>query len=65
MLLGVSAGAIGTEANCDMVADTLHAINPGIKVMVLTRLVLSRALLSSLDPYIFLSTRNPVRVLQL
>ena len=36
MLLGVSAGAIGTEANCDMVADTLHAINPGIKVMVLT-----------------------------
>ena len=43
MLLGVSAGAIGTEANCDMVADTLHAINPGIKVMVLTsaELVLS------------------------
>ena len=36
MLLGVSAGAIGTEANCDMVADTLHAINPGIKVIVLT-----------------------------
>ena len=32
MLLGVSAGAIGTEANCDMVADTLHAINPDIKV---------------------------------
>ena len=45
VLLGVSAGAIGTEANCDMVADTLHAINPGIKVMVLTsaKLVLTCA----------------------
>ena len=32
VLFGFSAGAIGTEANCDMVADTLHAINPDIKV---------------------------------
>ena len=30
--MGVSAGGIGTEANCDMMADSLHAVNPDIKV---------------------------------
>ena len=30
--MGVSAGGIGTEANCDMMADRLHAVNTDIKV---------------------------------
>ena len=32
VLMGVSAGGIGTEANCDFVAETLHDVNPGIMV---------------------------------
>ena len=32
VLMGVSAGGIGTEANCDFVADTLHAVSPQIRV---------------------------------
>ena len=32
VLTGASAGAIGTEANCDMLADELHSVNPNIKV---------------------------------
>ena len=32
MLKGASAGAIGTEANCDFVADMLHDVNPDIDV---------------------------------
>ena len=32
VLMGVSAGGIGTEANCDFVADTLHDVNPQIRV---------------------------------
>ena len=32
MLSGFSAGAFGTEANCDLLADSLHAINPDIRV---------------------------------
>ena len=32
VLMGVSAGGIGTEANCDFVADTLHGVNPQIRV---------------------------------
>ena len=32
VLMGLSAGAIGTEANCDLVAETLHAANPGLRV---------------------------------
>ena len=28
--MGVSAGGIGAEANCDWVAETLHSVNPGI-----------------------------------
>ena len=27
--MGGSAGAIGTEANCDFFAEQLHSINPG------------------------------------
>merc|ERR1712012_234855 len=30
VLMGSSAGGIGTDANCDRVADTLHSINPDI-----------------------------------
>ena len=30
--MGVSAGAEGTDANCDMVAETLHSYNPSISV---------------------------------
>ena len=32
VLMGFSAGAFGTEANCDLVADTLHSVNPDIGV---------------------------------
>ena len=32
MISGFSAGAFGTEANCDLLADSLHAINPDIGV---------------------------------
>ena len=32
VLSGFSAGAFGTEANCDLLADSLHAINPDIRV---------------------------------
>ena len=30
VLMGVSAGGIGTEANCDFVAETLHDASYGI-----------------------------------
>ena len=30
--MGTSAGAEGTDANCDFVAETLHSYNPSIKV---------------------------------
>ena len=30
--MGNSAGGIGTEANCDLFADTLHSFNQEIKV---------------------------------
>ena len=33
VLMGGSAGAIGTEANCDFVAEQLHAVNPSIEVL--------------------------------
>jgi len=32
VLMGVSAGAEGTDANCDLVAETLHSHNPSISV---------------------------------
>ena len=32
VLSGFSAGAFGTEANCDLLADSLHAIKPDIGV---------------------------------
>ena len=32
VLMGSSAGGEGTDANCDFVADTLHSVNPNIKV---------------------------------
>jgi len=32
VLMGSSAGGIGTDANCDRVADTLHSINPDILI---------------------------------
>ena len=32
VLTGASAGGFGTECNCDLLADQLHAINPEIKV---------------------------------
>ena len=32
VLMGFSAGAFGTEANCDLVADSLHSVNPDIGV---------------------------------
>ena len=32
VLMGGSAGAIGTEANCDFVAEELQALNPSIEV---------------------------------
>ena len=32
VLMGGSAGAIGTEANCDFVAETLQAANSSIEV---------------------------------
>ena len=32
VLMGGSAGAIGTEANCDFVAEKLQAINSSIEV---------------------------------
>lgn len=32
VLMGNSAGGIGTEANCDLFADTLHSFNQEIKV---------------------------------
>ena len=32
VLYGASAGGFGTECNCDLLADQLHAINPEIKV---------------------------------
>ena len=33
VLMGGSAGAIGTEANCDFVAEQLQAVNPSIEVL--------------------------------
>ena len=30
--MGTSAGGIGTDANCDLVAETLHAVNPVTRV---------------------------------
>lgn len=30
--MGVSAGGEGTDANCDFLADKLHAVNPDVKV---------------------------------
>ena len=33
VLMGGSAGAIGTEANCDFVAEQLHAVNANIEVL--------------------------------
>ena len=32
MLIGNSAGGIGTEANCDYFAETLHSFNPDIMI---------------------------------
>ena len=32
VLMGVSAGGEGTDANCDFLADKLHAVNPDVKV---------------------------------
>ena len=32
VLIGLSTGAIGTESNCDMLADMLHRYNSDIKV---------------------------------
>ena len=32
MLTGVSAGGLGVDANCDLLADSLHSFNPDIKV---------------------------------
>ena len=32
VLMGNSAGGIGTEANCDWFAEELHKINPGILI---------------------------------
>ena len=29
---GVSAGGLGVDANCDLLADSLHSFNPDIKV---------------------------------
>ena len=32
VLTGVSAGGLGVDANCDLLADSLHSYNPDIKV---------------------------------
>ena len=32
VLTGVSAGGLGVDANCDLLADSLHSFNPNIKV---------------------------------